>query len=82
LQALLWRQQLTFNRQSVGTVTEVLFDGHGKVPGQLMGRTRHMQSFYLEGDASLYGTVQQVRIEAGHQSSVSGILALPLSQAS
>jgi tRNA-2-methylthio-N6-dimethylallyladenosine synthase len=64
--------QVRFNRQFLGAVAPVLFDRRGKSPGQLHGRTPHMQAVHATGPETLLGQIADVRIEAAHMNSLSG----------
>ena len=70
LQAVLNDMQLAFNRGSIGRVMDVLFDRPGARPGQAIGRSPYMQSVHAMGAA--LGALVPVRIDAGHNNSVSG----------
>jgi tRNA-2-methylthio-N6-dimethylallyladenosine synthase len=72
LQALLGDQQRAFNARSVGSVVPVLFQEHGRKPGQLLGKTPWLQSVHAEGDERLIGRIADVRIAAAHTVSLSG----------
>jgi tRNA-2-methylthio-N6-dimethylallyladenosine synthase len=75
LQDLLNRQQLQFNRASVGRVMAVLLDRPGRDPGQLVGRSPYMQAVHVEAPAAALGTVVDLRIVAAHPNSLSGVAA-------
>ncbi|WP_431856861.1 tRNA (N6-isopentenyl adenosine(37)-C2)-methylthiotransferase MiaB [Azospirillum sp.] len=72
LQQLIDAQQVAFNAGFVGRTVPVLFDRPGKRPGQLMGRSPHMQSVYVQAPERLVGTIADVRIEAAHANSLAG----------
>jgi tRNA-2-methylthio-N6-dimethylallyladenosine synthase len=72
LQALVHEQQTAFNQSFVGKTIKVLFDRDGKFDGQLLGKGEHLQSAYVKGDASLRGTIADVKITAGFLNSVTG----------
>jgi tRNA-2-methylthio-N6-dimethylallyladenosine synthase len=72
LQGLIQRQQMAYNRASVGQTVPVLFDRKGKFEGQLIGKTPHMQSVYAQADASFMGRIVDVAITGAYQNSVSG----------
>ena len=75
LQAVLDRQQKAFNAASVGRTIAVLFERVGRRPGQLIGRSPHMQAVHVEAPDALLGAIAQVRIVAGGANSISGRLA-------
>ena len=75
LQALIQRQQLSFNRRSAGSVMPVLFDRAGKLPGQLIGKSPYMQSVHVRDSAQHMGRIVDVAITAGYQNSLEGEIA-------
>ena len=76
LQGLLNVQQVRFNQASIGQTIPVLIETTGKKPGQLVGRTPHMQSVHLEGPARLVGAVVDVAVAAGYANSLTGQIQL------
>ncbi len=74
LQALLNAQTLAFNKTSVGQHQRVLFERSGKHPGQLIGRSPHMQSVVVEADAGLMNAIHEVAIIAAGPNSLTGTL--------
>ena len=64
LQAVILSQQHAYNARSVGGIVEVLFDRPGGRPGQLAGRTPHMQSVHAAAPPALMGRIARVRIDA------------------
>ncbi|MBB3066548.1 tRNA (N6-isopentenyl adenosine(37)-C2)-methylthiotransferase MiaB [Limibacillus halophilus] len=72
LQQLLNAQQLAFNQGSVGRVVPLLLERKGKFPGQLVGRSPHMQSVHVQAPDRLLGKIVQVEIEGAHANSLSG----------
>ncbi len=75
LQTLLQRQQRDFNAASVGRVLPVLLEKPGRHPGQLVGRSPHLQSVHLSETAARIGAVVPVRITGAGPNSLSGIAA-------
>ena len=75
LQDLLNHQQLAFNRGCVGRTMPVLLDRRGRRAGQLVGRSPYMQRVHVTAPEALLGTIADLRIEAGHANSLSGVLA-------
>jgi tRNA-2-methylthio-N6-dimethylallyladenosine synthase len=71
LQVEINRQQLAFNRATVGRELELLLDRPGRVPGQLIGRSPYMQAVHVETDLAP-GALVNVRIGAGYDNSLSG----------
>jgi len=75
LQALLDEQQHAFNAAVVGRTLPVLFERDGRRPGQVVGRSPYLQAVWVEGPASLKGTIAPVRIESSARNSLAGTLA-------
>jgi tRNA-2-methylthio-N6-dimethylallyladenosine synthase len=76
LQDAIMEGQMRFNQASVGTVVPVLFDQAGSRPGQLHGRSPHMQSVHAAAPAHLLGQIVPVRIADGRALSLTGELSL------
>jgi tRNA-2-methylthio-N6-dimethylallyladenosine synthase len=76
LQAALNRDQLAFNRRSVGTQCEVLVERKGKKPGQWLGKSPWLQSVFFEGDAAVGDLVEVTLVVAG-PNSLAGELRMP-----
>ena len=74
LQKLLLSQQDDANRAIIGKDLDVLFEKAGRGPGQIVGRTPHLNPVHVEGPPSLIGQVRKVRIEALTANSVKGRL--------
>ena len=74
LQELIREQQLKFNSNSVGSVVPVLFEKDGKHDGQILGKSPHLQSVFIDGDSSLLGEIREVEITASAQNSICGQL--------
>lgn len=74
LQELINHYQLKFNKNTIGSIQEVLFDRTGKEDGQLMGKTPYMQSVPLNLDPSIYGNIVQIKITDGFLNSLTGEL--------
>jgi len=68
LQAALNRDQLAFNRASVGKRCEVLVERRGKKPGQWLGKSPWLQSVFFEGEAAIGDIVSVELAEAGPNS--------------
>ena len=71
LQALLNKQQLAFNRASVGRRTAVLLERAGKKPGQRVGKSPWLQSVHVETDAAI-GEIAEVEIVSAGPNSLAG----------
>jgi tRNA-2-methylthio-N6-dimethylallyladenosine synthase len=74
LQALLRGQQAAFNAASNGVSVPVLFTALGRHPGQIVGRSPHMQSVHVSAPAHVIGTEALVKIVAAHPNSLTGTL--------
>ncbi len=74
LQEVVERHQAAFNSACVGKVVPVLLERAGRHPGQLVGRSPHMQWVHLEAEASLCGHVLEVEIQAAGPNSLGGSL--------
>jgi tRNA-2-methylthio-N6-dimethylallyladenosine synthase len=81
LQALLFAQQTAFNQSQIGAVLPVLVAGHGRMPGQMHGRSPYMQSVHFTDDVSDIGDIAQVRIVGASQNSLTGARADRASEA-
>jgi tRNA-2-methylthio-N6-dimethylallyladenosine synthase len=68
LQAALNRDQLAFNRASVGRTCEVLVERRGKHPGQWLGKSPWLQSVHFEGSCAIGDLVTVELAEAGPNS--------------
>lgn len=68
------QEELTLakNRALVGTIAEVLVEGHSKVAGRLSGRTAHHRLVHFAGDDDLIGQYVPVRITEALAHSVVG----------
>ena len=72
LNALLDSQALNFNASQVGRVLPVLFEKHGRHPGQIIGRSPYLQSVHLTASDSLIGQIGEVRITGSARNSLAG----------
>jgi tRNA-2-methylthio-N6-dimethylallyladenosine synthase len=73
LQALLGRQQLAFNRASVGRRMSILLERDGKKPGQKVGRSPWLQSVHVETAVAI-GELIDVEIVSAGPNSLGAIL--------
>jgi tRNA-2-methylthio-N6-dimethylallyladenosine synthase len=82
LQALLGRQQTSFNSTCVGRVMPVLFERWGQRRGQIIGRSPYLQAVHAQGQADLIGRCLDVEITAAGPNSLTGSIleAAPLRQ--
>ncbi|MBO0749847.1 MAG: radical SAM protein, partial [Porphyrobacter sp.] len=76
LQAALNRDQLAFNRRSVGQRCAVLVERHGKRPGQWLGKSPWLQSVFFEGEAAI-GDLVEVDLTAAGPNSLAAELRVP-----
>jgi tRNA-2-methylthio-N6-dimethylallyladenosine synthase len=63
LQALIARQQRSFNAAFLGRTVDVLLEKPGKLSGQLVGRTPYLQAVQAMAPRALIGTVLPVTID-------------------
>ena len=68
LQAALNRDQLAFNKASVGKHCTVLIERKGKHAGQWLGKSPWLQSVWLEGSVALGDLARLELVEAGPNS--------------
>ncbi|OJW71453.1 MAG: tRNA (N6-isopentenyl adenosine(37)-C2)-methylthiotransferase MiaB [Sphingomonadales bacterium 63-6] len=76
LQAALNRDQLAFNKASLGKVCKVLVERKGKYPGQWLGKSPWLQSVHFEGEAAI-GDIVTVELAEAGPNSLSGRLLAP-----
>ncbi len=74
LQQAILEGQMRFNQASIGHIVPVLLDRAGSRPGQLHGRSPHMQSVHVTAPAHLLEQVVPVRIDEGRALSLAGTL--------
>jgi len=60
LQAALGRDQLAFNRTSIGKRCEVLIERRGKLPGQWLGKSPWLQSVHFDGGQEGGGAIGDI----------------------
>jgi tRNA-2-methylthio-N6-dimethylallyladenosine synthase len=77
LQSLLGKQQAAFNARSVGTTVEVLLERPGRRPGQLVGRTPHMQALFVEASGLEPGVLVAVDVIRAGPHGLEGRIAAP-----
>ena len=68
LQAALNRDQVAFNRASVGRRCTVMVERRGKLPGQWLGKSPWLQSVHFIGEAANGDLVEVELVEAGANS--------------
>lgn len=74
LQSLIDRQRRTFDRATVGRRLDVLFEGRGRKPGQIVGRSPYLQAVHVEGQEGLIGQIAAVDILASSPNSLTGVI--------
>jgi tRNA-2-methylthio-N6-dimethylallyladenosine synthase len=72
LQALIVKQQQSFNHRTVGQTMPVLFDRVSKYPGQLIGRSPYMQAVHAEAPPHLLGHIVAVELTSVGNISMGG----------
>ena len=77
LQAALGRDQLAFNRGSLGKRCAVLVERRGRRPGQWLGKSPWLQSVHFSGEAAIGDIVDVDLAEAGPNSLGGALLATP-----
>src|SRR3982075_413025 len=75
LQELIDSQQSAFNRATIGTTVDVLFERPARNPGQIVGRTAYLQPAHVFASPEIIGQVLPVRIESLERYSLLGTLA-------
>jgi len=74
LQALLDRQKAAFNAGFLGRKLQVLFEGEGRKPGQLVGRSPYLQPVHAGGGPELLGQIADVEITGVGPNSLEGAI--------
>ena len=74
LQALLERQQSSFNASCVGRVLPVLFERTGRDRGQLVGRSPYLQAVHASASEALLGGIHSVEISIANRHSLTGVV--------
>jgi tRNA-2-methylthio-N6-dimethylallyladenosine synthase len=75
LQQAIDRNQAAFNRRCLGCSFDVLFERHGRYPGQLVGRSPYLQPVQVTAPAALLGKIATVTITEIASNSLFGALA-------
>jgi tRNA-2-methylthio-N6-dimethylallyladenosine synthase len=75
LQQAIDRNQAAFNRRCLGRSFDVLFERHGRYPGQLVGRSPYLQPVQVTAPALLLGGIATVTITEIARNSLFGALA-------
>ena len=74
LQVLLEESRHAFDRSTVGRRLPVLFEGKGRKPGQITGRSPYLQAVHVEGPEALIGQIAKVDISAAGPNSLTGVI--------
>jgi tRNA-2-methylthio-N6-dimethylallyladenosine synthase len=74
VQSLLDGDRHAFDRATVGRSLEVLFEGRGRKPGQIAGRSPYLQAVHVEGPEGLIGRIAAVDILAASPNSLTGVI--------
>jgi tRNA-2-methylthio-N6-dimethylallyladenosine synthase len=76
LQSLLEKHRRDFDQATVGRKLKVLFEGLGRKPGQVAGRSPYLQAVHAEGTSELIGEILEVDILAAGPNSLHGVINL------
>jgi tRNA-2-methylthio-N6-dimethylallyladenosine synthase len=74
LQALLEEQQTAFNAKTLGSTMPVLFERHGRNPGEFIGRSPYLQLVHAVGDGNFTGQTVNVEVTETRRVSLSGVI--------
>ena len=74
LQALLDESRHAFDQATIGRKLPVLFEGKGRKPGQIAGRSPYLQAVHAEGPEVLIGEIAEVDISAAGPNSLTGVI--------
>ncbi len=74
LQSLIEGDRRAFDRAAIGRRLDVLFEGRGRKPGQLYGRSPYLQAVHVEGPEMLIGQIAAVDILASSPNSLTGVI--------
>jgi tRNA-2-methylthio-N6-dimethylallyladenosine synthase len=74
LQDLIDSQQSAFNKATIGTTVDVLFERPARNPGQIVGRTAYLQPAHVMASPGIIGKVLPVRIDSLERYSLLGEL--------
>jgi tRNA-2-methylthio-N6-dimethylallyladenosine synthase len=76
LQSLLDQHRHAFDQATVGRKLKVLFEGRGRKPGQVTGRSPYLQAVHAEGPSELIGEIVEVDILSAGPNSLHGVINL------
>jgi tRNA-2-methylthio-N6-dimethylallyladenosine synthase len=74
LQSSIERDRRAFDKAMVGRKLDVLFEGKGRKPGQIAGRSPYLQAVHVEGPEALIGQIAAVDISAASPNSLTGVM--------
>jgi len=74
LQALLSKQQRAAQDGMIGTEVSVLFERPGRLDGQLVGKSEHLQAVHVTCPTAAIGEIHRVRITESETNSLGGVL--------
>jgi tRNA-2-methylthio-N6-dimethylallyladenosine synthase len=74
VQRLIDGDRHAFDRATVGRRLDVLFEGRGRKPGQIAGRSPYLQAVHVEGPEGLIGRIAAVDILASSPNSLTGVI--------
>jgi len=74
LQTVIDDHRRAFDRTMVGRRLAVLFEGKGRKPGQIAGRSPYLQPVHVEGPESFIGKIAAVDILATSSNSLTGVM--------
>jgi tRNA-2-methylthio-N6-dimethylallyladenosine synthase len=74
VQSLIDGDRHAFDRATVGRRLDVLFEGQGRKPGQIAGRSPYLQAVHVEGPEGLIGQIAAVDILASSPNSLTGVI--------
>ena len=74
LQALLSEQQMRAQLAMVGRDVSVLFEKAGRMAGQMVGKSEHLQAVHVTGSGMEIGRVSRVKIVASEKNSLTGTM--------
>jgi tRNA-2-methylthio-N6-dimethylallyladenosine synthase len=74
LQNLLEAEAKAFDAATVGRKLKVLFERHGRKPGQIAGRSPYLQAVHGDGPEDLIGKIVDVDIVSAGPNSLTGVI--------
>jgi tRNA-2-methylthio-N6-dimethylallyladenosine synthase len=75
LQAVVTRNQRSFNAGFAGRTIDVLLEKPGRLPGQIVGRSPYLQAVHVMAPAELIGSAKRVIVTEIGSNSLFGTLA-------